>query len=246
VRAVTGTALEPYEQKGLGMWVSLTKRSQNRKVGPIPVSTTEEASCPAECPLRGNGCYAAGGPLAIHWRNVKEGGRGDNWSAFCRRMREFPTGTPFRHNQAGDLPKNARGTIDRRKLRQLVAAVRHLRGWTYTHYDPTVDENAGAIARANRDGFVVNLSAADPAQADEYYKLGIGPVVTILPHDAPARGNKTPGGLPIVVCPAQTTEEITCADCMLCQKRDRKSIVGFLAHGISRKRISARIGRWER
>jgi hypothetical protein len=144
-------------------------------------------------------------------------------------MREFAPGTPFRHNQAGDLPQNKRGTIDRRKLRQLIAAVRHLRGWTYTHYDPTVNENAGAIAQANRNGFTVNLSADDPAQADEYHALGIAPVVCILPHDAPARGNKTPGGLPIVVCPAQTTDEITCADCMLCQKRDRKSIPERLA-----------------
>lgn len=224
------------------MWVSLAAESKNRKVGPIPVSTTEEASCPRECPLKGAGCYASGGPLALHWRKVQPGGRGDNWTAFCRRMRAFAAGTPFRHNQAGDLPQTKRGTIDRRKLRQLVSAVKHLRGWTYTHYTPERRENADAVRYANANGFTVNLSADNPTQADRLYGLGVGPVVCILPHDAPSRGNRTPGGLPIVVCPAQTNDDITCADCLLCEKRNRKSIVGFLAHGMSKKRISARIG----
>jgi hypothetical protein len=225
------------------MWVHLNPKSGNRKVGDIPVSTTEEGSCPNECPLKGTDCYARFGPLGMHWKKVHEGARGDNWTAFCKRMRQFVAGTLFRHNQAGDLPQNKRGLIHRSKLRQLVAAVAHLRGWTYTHYDPTVKHNADAIKHANDNGFTVNLSADTLEQADEYVQLDIGPVVTILPQDAPDRGNVTPNGLPIVVCPAQLRDDMDCKQCKLCTVRDRKSIVGFRAHGTASKRLSTRIER---
>lgn len=222
------------------MIVHLTEKSGNRKVGPIPVSTTEEKSCPAECPLKGTDCYARFGPLGIHWKKVGHG-RGDNWTFFCNRLKRFPTGTLFRHNQAGDLPQNSRGLIHLSKLRELVKACQHLRGWTYTHYDPTKPHNAKAIKHANDNGFTVNLSADSLTQADEYAKMNIGPVTTILPQDAPLRGNRTPNGLPIVVCPAQTVDDMSCAQCKLCQKADRKTIVGFLAHGIASKRLSNRV-----
>ena len=54
------------------MQVALTMVSRNVKTGPIPVSTTTAKSCPANCPLVNNGCYGAGGPVAIHWRKVTE------------------------------------------------------------------------------------------------------------------------------------------------------------------------------
>jgi hypothetical protein len=177
----------------------------------------------------------------MHWRKVTDGVRGDNWKAFCDRMRKFAAGTLFRHNQAGDLPKNKSGKINKNKLRQLVAAVRHLRGWTYTHYDPTDSHNAEAIKYANDNGFTVNLSADNLTQADEYAKIGIAPITVILPRDAKPRGNRTPNGLPIVVCPAQTQENVSCDTCKLCTVRDRKSIVGFLAHGTASKRLSSKL-----
>ena len=223
------------------MWVSLTAKSGNRKVGKIPVSTTEEKSCPSECVLNGTDCYARFGPLKMHWNKVSANVRGDNWSNFCKRMRKFAAGTLFRHNQAGDLPKNKRGKINKNKLKQLVSAIRHLRGWTYTHYNPKDKHNAEAIKYANDNGFTVNLSADSLTLADEYVKLGIAPVTVILPRDAKFRGNKTPGGLPIVVCPAQTNDEMSCEQCKLCAVRNRKSIVGFIAHGTASKRLSNRI-----
>jgi len=91
------------------------------------------------------------------------------------------------------------------------------------------------------DGLTVNLSADSLSEADQYYDLGIAPVCVTLPKDAPHRGNKTPNGLPIVVCPAQTQDDMSCQQCKLCQVRDRKSIVGFLAHGIASKRLSTKL-----
>lgn len=225
------------------MWVSLNMKSGNVKVGPIPVSTTEEKSCPTECPLKGTDCYARFGPLGMHWRKIGEGGRGDNWSAFCRRVSKFVKGQLWRHNQAGDLPQNENGKIDSEKLAELTKAAAHTRGWTYTHYDPTDSHNADAIAAANESGgLTVNLSADSMAEVDQYSKLGIGPVVVTLPSDTPHNGNKSPEGLTIVICPAQTQETMTCEQCQLCAVRDRKCVVGFLAHGTAQKRLSAKLG----
>lgn len=224
------------------MLVHLTRKSNNRKIGPIATSTTEDASCPPECPLLGTDCYARFGPLNVHWKRVSKGLRGGVWKRFCDSLRTIPAGELFRHNQAGDLPQNKRKLIHVNKLRQLVSAARHLKGWTYTHYDPLKPHNAKAIKYANENGFTVNLSADSLEQADEYSKLNIGPVTTILPVDAPHRGNKTPGGLTIVVCPAQTNDDMDCATCKLCQVANRKSIVGFLAHGTAKKRLSRRLG----
>ena len=224
------------------MNVSLTMKSGNRKVGPIPVSTTSADSCPDSCKQKGTDCYARFGPLGMHWQKVTEGKRGDQWDMFCRAVERFPDGQLWRHNQAGDLPQTARGKIHSVKTRKLSKASQGKRGWTYTHHTPLDPHNAKVIKETNdRGGLTVNLSADSKTDADVYATLGIAPVVCILPSDAPARGNKTPGGIPIVVCPAQTVDSMSCDQCRLCQKRDRKSVVGFLAHGTASKRLSRKI-----
>lgn len=231
--------------------VQLTMQSGNEKTGPIPVSTTSEDTCPASCPMRGTDCYAKFGPLGMHWRKVSDGIRGGNWHLFCRAVSRFPKGQLWRHNQAGDLPHigiedgNDSETIDAPALAELVAANRGRNGFTYTHHDPRIPRNAEAIAAANRGGFTVNLSADNPEEADEFAALDIAPVVVTLPADREDRGNWTPGGLPIVICPA-TTEAgtragVNCANCGLCQNRNRKSVIGFRAHGPAFKRLSKRI-----
>jgi len=73
--------------------VHLTHSSSNSKTGPIPVSTTSADSCPPSCPLKKAGCYANGGPLAIHWREVTEGRRGTDWGTFCAKIAALPEGT---------------------------------------------------------------------------------------------------------------------------------------------------------
>lgn len=228
------------------MWVSLTTVSSNRKVGKIPVSTTEKSSCPNSCPLMNTDCYARLGPLGIHWNKVGNG-RGDNWSAFCDRVKKFITGQLWRHNQAGDLPKDSNissevDRIDADKCAELSAASLHTRGWTYTHYDMSDPHNRKVVHEMNSvTGMTVNLSADSISQAEYLYNLKIAPVCVTLPSDTPVIGNKTPSGLQIVICPAQTNDNLNCAQCKLCQVKTRKSIVGFLAHGVSSKRLSKKL-----
>lgn len=228
------------------MWVSLTAKSGNRKVGAIPVSTTETASCPSSCPMKDTDCYARFGPLGMHWRKVGDGGRGDNWSAFCRRVASFLVGQLWRHNQAGDLPKDASlsdstDRLDAAKCRELSEASEHTKGWTYTHYDVSDSHNRDVVKRMNSmPGLTVNLSADSLEQAAELFALGIGPVCVTIPENSPVRGNRA-NGVPIVVCPAQTQDSISCEQCGLCQVKERKSIVGFMAHGTAGKRLSKKL-----
>ena len=238
------------------MHVTLNMASGNRKVGKIPVSTTEAGSCPSSCPLaspegagqaKGGDCYAAFGPLGMHWRKIGKDGRGQQWTLFCNAVKRFPKGQLWRHNQAGDLPKggvdgSGRDIVDAEKCFELSDASRGKRGWTYTHYDMSSSINRAVVQEMNDvDGMTVNLSADSLSEADQYCDLGIAPVCVTLPKDAPHRGNKTPNGLPVVVCPAQTQDEMSCQQCKLCQVKNRKSIVGFLAHGTASKRLSAKL-----
>jgi hypothetical protein len=215
--------------------VHLTLKSANAKTGPIPVSTTSALSCPSACPLKsGGGCYADGGPLALHWRAVTAGDRGMQWSEFCDAISALPAGQLWRHNQAGDLP-GLDNTINPAALEMLVSANKGRRGFTYTHKPPTAD-NLAMIRSANAAGFTINLSANNLQHADELADTGAGPVAVVLPANAPAK-TATPAGRPVITCPAQLRDDISCATCQLCARANRPTIIGFLAHGTGAKKV---------
>jgi len=58
-----------------------------------------------------------------------------------------------------------------------------------------------------------------------------------LPIDQ-TTNTRTAKGIPVVVCPATYKDDVSCKDCMLCEKRDRKVIVGFPAHGTAKKKAN--------
>ena len=213
--------------------VHLTLKSANEKTGPIPVSVTGADTCPPSCPFAGGGCYAKGGPLALHWRKVSTGERGMSWGDFVAAIDNLPAGQLWRHNAAGDLP-GAGESIDPAALGQLVAANRGRRGFTYTH--KTQDQaNFQWIRAANDWGFTVNMSANDLAHADMLADTGAGPVVTVLPIDAPPK-TITPAGRVVITCPATYRDNVSCATCELCAHANRSTIVGFPAHGPSKRK----------
>ena len=213
--------------------VHLTLKSANAKTGPIPVSTTSALSCSDTCPFKDNGCYAESGPLALHWRAVTAGERGLTWPEFCDAIAQLPDGQLWRHNQAGDLP-GLGDYINPAAMQLLIDANQGRRGFTYTH-KPATPENLELIRAANAAGFTVNLSANNLAHADTLADTGAGPVVTVLPINAPAKMT-TPAGRPVITCPAQPRDDVSCADCQLCARADRPTIIGFLAHGTGAKK----------
>jgi hypothetical protein len=217
------------------MQVHLTLKSANVKTGPIPVSTTEKASCPSDCAVR-DACYAASGPLALHWAAVSNGTRGTSWGEFCETIAQLPDGQLWRHNQAGDLPAVG-GSVDAVKLGQLVAANQGKRGFTYSHHRDAA--SLAWIRHANNWGFTVNLSANNLADADALADHQAGPVVVVLPSTQ-NQNTTTPAGRTVIVCPATQRDDVSCATCQLCQ-RQRAAIVGFPAHGTKKRVIDIKL-----
>jgi len=225
------------------MHIHLTAKSRNVKTGKIPVSTTEKKSCPSTCPFKGNGCYAELGHVGMFWNKVSNGTAGTDLDTFCVKIKALPDKQLWRHNQAGDLPQSANpNDIDFVSLAKIVEANKGKRGFTYTHYDTIQNSlNRSIVKQCNDEGFTVNLSANNLEHADSLSELDIAPVAVVLPIDAP-KSLTTPQGRKVVVCPAILSESITCKSCQLCQRQDRKVIVGFPAHGTSKKKAAVVAG----
>ena len=205
----------------------VSKKSQNKKTGPITVTTSAKETCPNACPLKNTACYAESGPLSWHWNAVTNSKRGGTWDQFLTFVKTIPNGAIWRHNQAGDLV-GSEDKIDAAALSELVAAAKGSRGFTYTHYPITDPDNLKAVTKANKDGFTVNVSADTVKEAQDAFKRGL-PTCLVLPEDYPKRG--TIGGVPYKVCPAQVLPGKTCANCRLCAASNRKYAIGFYVHG---------------
>lgn len=226
-------------------YIHYTPVSGNQKTGPILVTTTSAATCPASCPLKNSGCYAQQGHLAIHWRHVTSGTRNHGVDAVAAAVGALPPGSVWRHCQAGDQLGDGKGKIDRKATMILAKACSRtrystktgtpgvVRCLTYTHYPPT-PHNLRAIRAAAAEGMVINLSADTPGEADEFARHGV-PVVTIVPS---AETTRTPEGRKIFMCPAQMRGNVTCATCKLCaNNHPDRPIIGFLPHGTGAKRL---------
>lgn len=247
------------------LMLHVTPTSANAKTGPILVTTTSAITCPDACPFRRDadgGCYADGGPLALHWRAVTSGARGAPWSDALEILRDALRAKGaralWRHNQAGDLPGD-RLRIDRDRVGALVAvnAYADARGFTYTHYPLTADDaggdadaarsNLAVVAEANASGFTINASANGLDHADRIADAASAagarvPITAVVAADHPGRST-TAGGRAVVVCPAQQRDGVSCASCRLCARSDRGAIVAFRAHGAGAKRATAAISK---
>lgn len=237
----------------------LTLKSNNAKVGAIPVSTISNSTCPTSCPLKGNGCYAESGPLAIHWKKVSSGERGMNFEEFLSEIRRLPQGQIWRYAQAGDLPGQG-DHIDPDQFLGLVAANAGRPVIAYTHKPPT-DDNLRLLQEAASSGMRVNLSADSLEEADEFIDKGL-PAVVVLQEEYGRKTVKgewaetlaeyrariknlsrtTPKGRDIAVCPA-TFVDTSCEKCQVCARKEQIDVViGFPAHGTSKRKINARLG----
>jgi hypothetical protein len=205
-------------------------QSSNRKTGAIPVTYSERETCPPSCPHYRADCYAEDFYTRMAWDKVTQ--RGGTLDQLCAAVAALPEGQLWRHNVAGDLPGHGE-TVDAAALGEIVRANIGRRGFTYTHKkSPEAIEWA---AHATRWGFTVNLSADDAGDADTLAETG-QPVCAIVPMDCPEK-SETPAGRTIIVCPAQTRDDVTCETCGLCARADRQIIIGFRAHG-TRARVA--------
>ena len=201
----------------------------------IPTTTSAKDTCPDSCPLKVKGCYAKNHFLGKYWERLSNGEvkTSLDFQGLVHAVKRLPKGQLWRHNQAGDLCHNE-GKISYSRLNALVSANKGKNGFTYTHHELT-QENTNLLKFANDNGFTVNASSNNVAQADEYLAKGL-PVVTLLEVDAP-NVSYTPKGSRVVACPAEKSKKVTCATCGLCAEKDRAYVIGFRAHGSAKKTV---------
>ena len=216
--------------------------SKNSKTGPIPTVIVSRDSCPPSCELYNSGCYARAGHVRIHWDRINKSGM--DFDSLLMNIKNIPYNQVWRYGVAGDLP-GTKENISESMLKRLVKANTGKRGYAYTHKNPNIPRNANLIKFANMNGFTINLSSNNVAQADDYLKLNVGPVVTLIQSDMPKewKTSKTPGDNLIVRCPAEYNEKTTCSNCggangPLCVRSDRKYVIGFTTHGIAKNKAS--------
>jgi hypothetical protein len=95
-----------------------------------------------------------------------------------------------------------------------------------------------AVKHATAHGFTVNVSTETIAAADAAVSRGLR-AVTVVPSTDQRRVWRSPDGNPVVTCPAQVHEDMTCERCQLCQGRAQDVIVAFRAHGTGRGKVDA-------
>ena len=218
-----------------------THISSNSKLGGLPATTTSKDSCPITCGYNpasgGSGCYASYGPSEWQWRKLDDpnNDKALDIHQLAERLSRLRKHTLFRHNQAGDLPGNGL-EINPTELELLVDACGHADGFGFSHYRPDIGDNAALILAANQGGLTINMSAETLTQVDDLVALGIGPVVVALPADQ-RKAMKTPAGNHVAICPTYLDDRVTCASCGICQKVDRRSVVGFPAHGAGKAKV---------
>ena len=224
----------------------LTEFSGNKKTR-IPTTTTSRSTCPDSCLLKDNGCYAEQFHMKMHWDKVDAGERGGALSDLVSRLKRLPYGGLVRHNQAGDLPGDGKYTLLKDACLKLAKGFRRLKGFTYTSY-PMSDANVEIIKEMSDTGLVVNKSCFSLTHVDRAMDLGL-PATVVLPSTTEGRKLLTPKGRTVARCPAELSKDINCGNCggakgPLCLRKDRTFAVGFVAHGIFKKKVDAALANY--
>jgi hypothetical protein len=188
-------------------------------------------TCPSTCPLLNAGCYAQAGNVAIQARGRVSANDG---SVFLNALDRVPTGGIVRLHVSGDVlkdgDKNGSDTLDVDYLDALIkgATLRpDVSFYGYTHAWRLIDR-ARFLFPAN---FVLNASCDTVDEVTEARSAGWD-TVTVVPHDV--KGKRFGD---VVVCPNQTVG-LSCAECKLCFKSERKLTVAFKAHGYAKQKVS--------
>jgi len=220
------------------MNIRLTKISSNAKTGPIPVSTSSSETCPDSCPLKKeNLCYGKLGPIAIWWSKVTKNNQ-YIWKEFLKDVSKIRRNQLWRHNQVGDMQPSEenKDQICEEKAVELANANRGKKGFSYTHYDFKDPHNRKVIKQVNDLGFTLNVSTEKHWQMDLAISYGLDATI-VLPSTHNKKVVKSAGGNRIVTCPATYNNDVQCANCGLCQKKNRGYAIGFPAHATKKKEL---------
>lgn len=212
------------------MEIRLIQLSKNPKTGNISQTYSSPDTCPKSCPFKGNGCYASYGKCKIHWDSKKDF---IPIEKLKEKVQELSTYI-IRHNVAGDIAKKNTDRIDKELLSALVEAYEGKKAYTYTHCKVS-PYNFRIAKEAIEKGFVINFSCETIEQVKKVLKANLPAVMAVssMEKDIVKKDN-----ILFRKCPADGLN-ITCRDCKICTKANRKEVIVFEAHGNGRKRASS-------
>jgi hypothetical protein len=203
--------------------------SGNSKTGKAAVTYRTQDTCPTTCPLMDAGCYAKGRIFGIPARygTVDDG----EYTAVRALAVALPNGGLFRANVSGDVLDDT-GELDT----GYAAALSHV---ATERPDADVFSYSHAWRKLQPDlapGVTINASCETEADIEEAAAAG-WPTVVTDPGDETSIIGQTVAGRKVVQCPAQT-RGLTCEQCRLCARPQRKSTVAFVVHGSGRKKAA--------
>lgn len=213
-------------------------RSGNHKVGPLPVVSRPQWSCPNDCPLMGAGCYGEVKPGRPSLFDVVDATVASSRSRTTmadlrnRRWRVVPRGIRF--GIVGDfLDRAGHPDLDYINETNETALAHPWKAWGYTH--------AWRRLTAGMFAFVVRASVQSRAEAEQAIAAGWRVAIVDPGPDAPDTliGSRISGQL-VVQCPATNRPGVNCESCLLCA-RDIGTVVAFPVHGSLRGRAAAAV-----
>jgi hypothetical protein len=228
--------------------VIATPLSGNEKTGPIAATHVGTDRTCHSCPMKETGeCYyrtgfrtrgldarmneAAKKQKASVVRIAKAEARAIDGLLTSGRV----TGRPLRIHIGGDTPTNEAAIIVSAAARRYQERI-EAPAYTYTHSWRQVD-------RASWQGVSVLASIENTADGREALERGYAPAVVVPQFE----GDRAfvQDGIRWIPCPAQTKDDVSCADCKLCMNadalRDRGAGIAFEAHGTGKKKLSTRL-----
>jgi len=112
--------------------------------------------------------------------------------------------------------------------------------FTYSHFDP---RQYGWDRKLAEGKTVINFSTENKAAAAASIINGVPSVTVVSPDSWEGKKTQPAGwGVRVVRCPAEYRDGFSCRDCgnglPLCARLDRDYVIGFTAHGASKKKAA--------
>ena len=214
--------------------------SQNAKIGTVSATYVAQGSCPEDCPLFKNGCYAEDGKMGLITRGL-------NGHAVLDPIRlaemeaegidSLSGRLPLRLHVVGDCKTDEAAQIvseaaERYRTRQMRWLGKEQDVWGYTHAHNVSRESWGKVS--------ILRSCETPEQAQKAMADGFAAAMVVGEFER-TTAYEVADGMVGIPCPQQTGKVATCLDCRLCMKdaklRNSGRVILFEAHGARRNTV---------
>lgn len=205
-----------------------------------------KASCPKDCPLMGEGCYAQMAYVGMHVRRLDDEAKGMSSLQTARQEAmaidlsynggAIPFNRDLRLHVAGDS-RTLAGT------RLINSAIKRwkLRGgndcWSYTHAWKQVPKSEWANV-----SMLASVTTVQEVKAAR--KQGYAPTIVVDEHISDKTYTLKGSDIKWIPCPNQT-KGVGCSDCRLCFNADRlyneKYGIAFAVHGSKKENLKRKL-----